>query len=82
MHRGYIAIISAVLEASLEGAIKTAIMHRANLDSRQFNTYSEFLRERNLLETTDNNTRYKTTERGLSFLKNVHSMKNLLTKEK
>ena len=83
MKRGYITIISAVLEASLEEVIKTAIMRYANLDSRQFETYSEFLQERHLLEKiNDNNTRYKTTKKGHLFLKDVYSIKNLLTKEK
>ena len=84
MVRSRIDIITDILEtSSKEWLIKGDIMRHANLDSDQFNSYSDFLQKRRLLEKRcDDNTTYKTTQRGKRFLKYANYIRMLLTPEK
>ena len=64
--------MSNILEAANGGVTKTKIMYKAYLSYNQLREYLSILIENNLLEYLDGTKTYKTTEKGLNFLK-MHS---------
>ena len=71
-YRSRTEIVSMILEAANGGATKTKIMYKAFLSYAQLREYLSVLIENNLLEYLDGTQTYKTTEKGLNFLK-MHS---------
>jgi predicted transcriptional regulator len=69
-----------MLEASRTGLTKTQIMYRASLSFTQVAHYLSFLLEINLLEkiTINEKTIYKTTQKGIRFLKRYKEIQNLV----
>lgn len=61
-----------ILEAPKGGATKTKIMHKAFPSYAQLREYLSVLIENNLLEYMEGTQTYKTTAKGLNFLK-MHS---------
>jgi predicted transcriptional regulator len=61
-------IISNILYAANGGASKTKIMYKAFLSYAQIKEYLPTLLEKNLLELEEDG-KYRTTERGIQFLK-------------
>lgn len=68
--RGLLDIVNLVLSVCDEGEIKTHVMQRCNLNSRQTQDYITLLLKYELLEksTEFKNDVYQTTERGRRFL--------------
>jgi predicted transcriptional regulator len=68
--RDRLEVINAILDVALEGAVKTRIMYRTNVNFRQFEDYVDPLLEAGLVEVLDmeNRTLYKTTEKGKTLL--------------
>ena len=67
-----IEIIMDILEISLNGAKKTHIMHKANLNFSMLRRYLQQLLSKGLLEKIDNpyeDDYYKTTDEGREVLK-------------
>jgi predicted transcriptional regulator len=67
-----IEIIMDILEISLNGAKKTHIMHKANLNFSMLRRYLQQLLSKGLLEKIDNpyeDDYYKTTDKGREVLK-------------
>jgi len=60
------------------GATKTKIMFAAFLSYGQLKEYLSLLIETNLLEYLDGTNTYKTTEKGLHFLKMHNEIRKLL----
>jgi predicted transcriptional regulator len=58
-----------ILEAANGGATKTKIMYKAFLSYAQLREYLSVLIENSLLEYLEGSQTYKTTEKGLNFLK-------------
>ena len=71
-YRSRTEIVAMILEAANGGATKTKIMYKAFLSYAQLREYLSVLIENNLLEYLDGTQTYKTTEKGLYFLK-LHS---------
>jgi predicted transcriptional regulator len=71
-YRSRTEIVGMILEAANGGATKTKIMYKAFLSYAQLREYLSVLIENNLLEYLDGTQTYKTTEKGLNFLK-MHS---------
>ena len=71
-YRSRTEIVAMILEAANGGATKTKIMYKAFLSYAQLREYLSVLIENNLLEYLDGTQTYKTTEKGLNFLK-MHS---------
>jgi predicted transcriptional regulator len=73
-----IGYLNDILEVAKEdGARKTAIMYKANLSHDQMKHYLGILTKKNFLYYDLHTQRFKTTEKGLSFLevyKRVESM--------
>jgi predicted transcriptional regulator len=72
-YRSRTEIVSNILDAANGGgATKTKIMYKAFLSYNQLKEYIAVLIENNLLEYLDGTQTYKTTEKGLNYLK-MHS---------
>jgi predicted transcriptional regulator len=77
-YRSRTEIVSMILEAANGGATKTRIMYKAFLSYAQLKEYLSVLIENNLLEYLDGKQNYKTTEKGLNFLKMHNEISELL----
>ena len=77
-YRSRTEIVSMMLEAANGGATKTRIMYKAFLSYGQLKEYLSVLIENNLLEYLDGKQNYKTTEKGLNFLKMHNEISELL----
>jgi len=76
--RGRHDIVADILKVSKDGANKTKIIYKANLSFDQSNTYIDLLLEKGLLQLGNPHNIYKTTDRGLIFLKRYQEMIPLL----
>ena len=64
--------MSNILEAANGGVTKTKIMYKAYLSYNQLREYLSILIENNLIEYLDGTNKFKTTYKGLFFLK-IHN---------
>ena len=76
-YRSRIEIISSILEASLEGAKKSKVMHRSFVSNTQFKLYIDHLIEKNLL-SIDSESKLTITTKGLDFLDHYHVLEKML----
>ena len=77
-YRSRTEIVSMMLDAANGGATKTKIMYKAFLSYVQLKEYLSVLIENNLLEYIDGTHKFKTTEKGLNFLKMHNEIGELL----
>ena len=77
-YRGRTEIVATMLEAANGRATKTKIMYSAFLSYNQLKDYLSVLIENNLIECLEGNNTFKTTEKGLNFLKMHREMAELL----
>ena len=77
-YRSRTEIVAMILEAANGSATKTRIMYKAFLSYAQLREYLSVLIENNLLEYLDGTQSYKTTEKGLNFLKMHDEISELL----
>jgi len=77
-YRSRTEIVAMILEAANGGATKTRIMYKAFLSYAQLREYLSVLIENNLLEYLEGSQTYKTTEKGLNFLKMHNEIGELL----
>jgi predicted transcriptional regulator len=77
-NRSRTEIIGMMLETANGRATKTKIMYSAFLSYNQLKDYLSVLIENNLLEYLDGTQTYKTTEKGLNFLKMNNEIGELL----
>ena len=77
-YRSRTEIVSMILEAANGSATKTKIMYKAFLSYAQLKEYLSVLIENNLLEYLEGTQSYKTTEKGLNFLKMHNEISELL----
>jgi predicted transcriptional regulator len=68
-----------ILDAGNGGATKTKIMYKAFLSYAQLREYLSVLIENNLIEYVEGSQTYKTTEKGLNFLKMHNEIGELLS---
>ena len=80
--RDRLTIMAQILDIAREGTLKTQIMYRANLSFAQLNEYLALLQEVKLLRvnTEDGRTTYRTTLKGIKYLENFSTIKELLKK--
>ncbi len=81
-YRGRTEIVATMLEAANGRATKTKIMYTAFLSYNQLNDYLSVLIENNLLEYLEGTRTFKTTEKGLNFLKMHNAIGELLQQSK
>ena len=78
-NRSRTEIVAMILDAANKGGeTKTKIMYIAFLSYNQLNEYLSVLIENNLIEYLDGTNNYKTTAKGLFFLKMHNESKKLL----
>lgn len=77
-YRSRTEIVSNILDAANGGATKTKIMYKAFISYNQLKEYLSLLIENNLLEYRDGAQIFKTTEKGLYFLKTHSEIGELL----
>ncbi len=77
-YRSRTEIVAMILEAANGGATKTKIMYKAFLSYAQLREYLSVLIENNLLEYLEGSQAYKTTEKGINFLKMHNEIGELL----
>ena len=78
-YRSRTEIVGNILDAANGGkATKTKIMYKAFLSYAQLKEYLSVLRENNLIEYLDGTQTFKTTEKGLNYLKMQNEMGELL----
>ena len=76
--RDAIEIIGEILSVTVEGAGKTAIMYRANLNFSRTGRYISELVGAGLISTvSESPTRFKITEKGLRVLRSINDLKRL-----
>jgi len=77
-NRSRTEIISNILDSANGGASKTKIMYKAYLSYNQLKEYLTILIENNLIEYLDGTRTFKTTEKGLNYLKMHNEIGELL----
>jgi predicted transcriptional regulator len=78
-YRSKTEIVCNILDAANGGVVtKTKIMYTAFLSYAQLNEYLSILIENNLIEYLDGTQTYKTTEKGLNYLKTYNEIGELL----
>jgi predicted transcriptional regulator len=77
-YRSRTEIVGNILEAANGGATKTKIMYKAFLSYVQLKEYLSVLIENNLLEYIHGTHKFKTTEKGLNYLKMHNEIGELL----
>ena len=71
-NRSRTEIVSNILDAANGGTTQTKIMYIAFLSYNQLNEYLSILIENNLIEYLDGTQTFKTTEKGLMYLR-IHN---------
>jgi predicted transcriptional regulator len=77
-YRSRTEIVGNILDAANGGATKTKIMYKAFLSYVQLKEYLSVLIENNLLEYIGGTHKFKTTEKGLNFIKMHNEIGELL----
>ena len=77
-NRSRTEIVAMILNSANGGETKTKIMYFAFLSYGQLKEYLSILIENNLIEYLDGANKYKTTEKGLFFLKMHNELEELL----
>jgi predicted transcriptional regulator len=77
-YRSRTEIVAMILHAANGGATKTKIMYKAFLSYNQLKEYLSVLVENNLIDYLEGSLEYKTTEKGLTFLKMNNEIEELL----
>jgi predicted transcriptional regulator len=76
-YRSRTDITAQILEIANRGANKTKIMYGAYLSYAQLKEYLAVLLENSLIEHIATEQKYKTTEKGLKFLKTINQLSQL-----
>ena len=77
-NRSRTEIVGNILDAANRGVSKTKIMYIAFLSYGQLKEYLSILIENNLIEYLDGDNKFKTTEKGLNFIKMHNQIEELL----
>ena len=77
-NRSRTEIVGSILDVANGGATKTKIMYTAFLSYGQLKEYLSILIENNLIEYLEGTHQFKTTEKGLNYLKMHNEIGELL----
>jgi predicted transcriptional regulator len=80
-YRSRTDIVATILEAANGGLTKTRIMYKAYLSYAQLKEYLSILVENGLLEYEDRDLKYKTTEKGLRFMRTYNEIGEMVSPE-
>ena len=76
-YRSRTDIVSQMLEAANGGATKTKIMYVAYLSYAQLKEYLSMMLESGLIEYVEGERKYRTTTKGIQFLRTCDQMSKL-----
>lgn len=84
-NRGWVEIIEMVLEACVNGSLKTHIMYKCNLNSKQLAQYLRFLQDHNLIDVveeppTTGRPLFVTTELGKKYIQAYKQLESIFSK--
>lgn len=83
--RGYMEIVYSILSVCLNGALKTHVMFRCNLNSKQLHFYIESLLAKGLLEREREppsaKVEYMTTAKGRRYLETYGALLQTLSED-
>ncbi len=83
--RGYMEIVYSILSVCLNGALKTHVMFRCNLNSKQLHFYIESLLAKGLLEKDREppsaKVEYRTTTKGRKYLETYSALLQMLSED-
>lgn len=78
LRRSRFDIIGEILSLTREGAVKTSIVYRANLNFNIVNRYLNMLLKEGLVSAARGSTmKYKITKKGTEFLNAYENLKNV-----
>ena len=80
-YRSRTDIVATILEAANGGSTKTKIMYKAYLSYAQLKEYLSILVGNGLLEYEEGELKYKTTEKGLRFMKTYSEIGDMVSPE-
>lgn len=80
-YRSRTDIVATILEAANGGSTKTRIMYKAYLSYAQLKEYLSILVGNGLLEYEEGELKYKTTEKGLRFMKTYSEIGEMVSPE-
>ncbi|HEX7033392.1 MAG TPA: winged helix-turn-helix domain-containing protein [Nitrososphaera sp.] len=80
-YRSRTDIVATILEAARGGATKTRIMYSAYLSYAQLKEYLSILLENGLLDYEEGELKYKTTQKGLRFMKIYNEIGEMVSPE-
>jgi predicted transcriptional regulator len=80
-YRSRTDIVATILEAANGGSTKTKIMYKAYLSYAQLKEYLSILIGNGLLEYEEGELKYKTTEKGLRFMKTYSEIGDMVSPE-
>jgi predicted transcriptional regulator len=83
-NRGWLEIIDLVLSVCDQGTLKTHVMYKCNLNSKQVQQYLDFVVSRSLIEVRQDpvdvkRITYKTTERGRRFMRSYNELAEIFS---
>jgi len=76
-YRSRTDIVTQILQAANGGSTKTKIMYKAYLSYAQLKEYLSILIQDDLLKYSEGEQQYKTTEKGIKFLRVYDQMSDL-----
>ncbi len=77
-YRSRTDLIASILDAANGGSTKTRIMYKAYLSYTQLKEYLSMLMENDLLAYEEGELTYRTTEKGLRFMKAYDQMGQMM----
>jgi predicted transcriptional regulator len=80
-YRSRTDIVATILDAANGGSTKTRIMYKAYLSYAQLKEYLSVLVENGLLEFEKGTQSYKTTEKGLRFMRTYNEIGEMVSPE-
>ena len=83
-NRGWLEIIDLILTVCERGALKTHIMYKCNLNSKQVQQYLDFVVDRGLVATSQDaedlkRTLYVTTDRGKRLIRAYNELAEIFS---
>lgn len=81
-NRGWVEIIETILETCEKGALKTHVMYKCNLNSKQIAQYIQFLQNHKLIESlreppASKRPIFRTTDIGKKYVEAYKQLENI-----
>ena len=81
-YRSRTDIVATILDAAKDGSTRTKIMYQAYLSYTQLKEYLSILVENGLMEYEEGQLKYKTTEKGLRYMRSYNEIGEMVSPEK